>query len=497
MESIWETLLHFKEGLPVRKDLDFRVGCRQCKCSACEFATEDPTTFLAAIGSADLVEHDILDPLLRGLYQDIQLHKENGSKALPYFPLLRDFETFLAGNTNSSHLPLCFGLDLLLQSFGKGGQIDACPSGDEGPVTERSSSSIVKNARKARLHALKLSFGFITSLKTTLDGPNMPCICFKANGTSVISTVCEWHNALNRFTRTKRFDLLYHSPWISGWHAMTNLARTSMCGSKLWHYGYFVGTVMHIYNALALSGLLRPTQLPLLESICETYTEALFMGSRSTHNVLSCWRRWGGARVSQTSYHKRANVSNGHRRWDLCSVPDSSHGSANPKRSYHPSRVSLFSALVDIDCRIDSDLVVVARHHTTGKTSTQSLDKKDQDMSFAEKLELVQAAVLREFDNSVLPLARINHVAVYHACMRFMRALSDAHHDERIDYICKCPAEACLQACDTYLKRCMLASGPKPKLLGCRICDSCVDLLLAEFEGKKVDEFLWDVSLPV
>lgn len=120
----------------------------------------------------------------------------------------------------------------------------------------------------------------------------------------------------------------------------------------------------------------------------------------------------------------------------------------------------------------------------------------NNDGLLAVFVEKVQAALVKELQDDIVPVARINHFAVYHACMRVMRKISEANHDVDPGYICKCATELCLKECEVYLKSCSTRTGRRRSRIEHRkACDSCLEYLQEEFAGKGVDKFLWDVSL--
>ena len=120
----------------------------------------------------------------------------------------------------------------------------------------------------------------------------------------------------------------------------------------------------------------------------------------------------------------------------------------------------------------------------------------EQGKPLADHVESIQAAVLKEFEGSTVPVARINYFAVYRACMQVMWNISEANHDEPQKGICKCPAEFCLRECNDYLQRCQLAGGKRHSRCARRkTTDSCLQIISERFGGTSVDDFLWDVSL--
>lgn len=117
-----------------------------------------------------------------------------------------------------------------------------------------------------------------------------------------------------------------------------------------------------------------------------------------------------------------------------------------------------------------------------------------EDGSYPEYLERVQAAVLEEFRAPGIPVARINYLTIYQASVQAMDLISKANHEEDPGCICRCPAELCLRECDAVLKHRLAASSRRASVaIEESASKSCLEHLMAVFGGKSTDDFLWDV----
>ncbi|TAQ87622.1 hypothetical protein B7494_g4046 [Chlorociboria aeruginascens] len=458
-QSAWKELCLFRESLCyVDEVYDFSDNPSQNhRMPSQNFPYEDPVKFLTqGTAESDIkpeeADQKCLQALLRGLYQALKQYKGPQSQTPFTTPLMRDFDSFLqeskSGNSPpANHCGLCFGLHLLLESYksycGTDRAKDLAVS--QTSMIPRSSS----HARKPRLQSLRFAADLKENVKYIVKGPYTPCTCQRVNNFSVVDLAIGSHALLESFITTKRFDFFYQAPWVSGVHAMEGLARGADCGWRVWHYGYFVGTTLHVYNALMQAKLMEATAIPILESLCDIYEDALFMGKRSAHNVLSCWQRWSGGKVRVPTHRRRTHDIGNTRKWNFCSVADSSHGGNNANRSFNPAKVSLFSLLAESQCIFDDKILAWVYLPKNKRKKYQAKDiakakKTMEEGSISKYVDRMQAAVLDDFRNSEVPVARINYFAVYRACLETMHAISDANHEEDPGYIYEVWVPTCI-----------------------------------------------------
>ncbi|KAF2101264.1 hypothetical protein NA57DRAFT_72706 [Rhizodiscina lignyota] len=504
LQIIWEELCQFK--LSRKDEPSYCCPCKTCGGLSAKFPKHDPKDFfgLDPIERNDATNDSHIraayQAFLRGIYEELRSFGHHVKRVA----FLKDFEDFILEKDTCvvgqrDCCTLCFGIHLLYESS-KSFHDSAGRSEDSHNSQEPKSGTGCMSS--PRVHSLKFACELLTQIKKTLEGGNVPCTCLQINGSSVVSLLLETTGSLNGFVKTPRFDLFYQAPWACGAHELGHLAQCSDVGSKTWHFSYLVGTLLHAYNALVQAKLLDPTAIPLLEALCELYEDVLFMGKRSNNNVFSCWQRWAGGKVVRPPHRSKTElnqVATTDKKWHLCSIPDPSGGGNRWSRSFDPQRISLFSTLA---ARSALDDEVVAwiylppekRHRYQDKDIFRAKELFKQEPLLAHYVERVQAALLEEYQGS-FPVARINYIAIYEACVQTMRRISDANHDEKLEYICKCPAEACLRECDIFLKRRFMNSSRRGvEIKDKKACDSFIEHLIEGFGGHSIEDFLWDVS---
>lgn len=357
LQFIWQELSRYRETIRSKNCQLSHTRCLKCGIVPHKSIYEDPMQYLGTrkcdqkgMEFDNIIDHQVYSSLFRALNHQIQYTNGHGSRCSQQVPLIDDFRAFITDDDATlppqvNHNSICFGLYLLKTTFQEFHEQmfvnEKLNLNTAGSICHTKSGM----GRLPRLHALKLCSDFSKATKTTLESPNVPCSCMKIHGSMLLTHLADSASIFEGFVRTVNFDLLHQNPWISGTHAARNLARASDCGSMLWHYGYFVGTVLHVYNALTQTKLSESSSMPILEALCDIYKDSLFLGRRSTHNVHSCWQRWTGAKI-MPKHHREQIVTDGiEKKWHLCAVHDKSHGGDTESRSFAPKRVSLFSLL--------------------------------------------------------------------------------------------------------------------------------------------------------
>lgn len=178
------------------------------------------------------------------------------------------------------------------------------------------------------------------------------CGCFKVESRSIQTLVLWWQEIFHNFANTKNFDLYHQAPWTSGCHMARTLTKASFLGSQVWHYGYYVGTVLHMYHSLITLDFMSRDEIPLLENLCNIFERQLFLDKRPCRNISSCYQRWVGSVIEfpkercQSMHSHADNLVGGRdKKWKMKHIRDKSQGGDNPLRNYNPCKVSLFSLL--------------------------------------------------------------------------------------------------------------------------------------------------------
>lgn len=192
--------------------------------------------------------------------------------------------------------------------------------------------------------------------------PNAPCGCLRIATFGVAELLITSQFVLHQFINTKRFDIFYLNPWVSGLHMVENLHRASDFGAKAWHHAYYVGTTFHIYQTLLALEVIQPTDFPLMEKLCSRFEDTVFLGQRPSRNLLSCYQRWTGGSLSFPKGHCNGmhthSDSNGMgKKWKMKYVKDNSQGGNHPNRGFDPIKISLFSLLWSRNFALDDDIL--------------------------------------------------------------------------------------------------------------------------------------------
>lgn len=192
--------------------------------------------------------------------------------------------------------------------------------------------------------------------------PNAPCGCLRIGSYGIANLLITSQALLNRFVDTKRFDIFYQNPWVSGQHMFENLVRASDFGAKAWHHAYYVGTTLHVYHTLLALEVINPADFPLMESLCSRFEGMVFLGQRPSRNLLSCYQRWSGGCLSFPKGHCNGMHTHDHsngmgKRWRMRWVKDVSQGGDNPNRGFNPMKISLFSLLSTRNFILDDDVL--------------------------------------------------------------------------------------------------------------------------------------------
>ncbi|KAH8898503.1 hypothetical protein GQ53DRAFT_418405 [Thozetella sp. PMI_491] len=515
----WRALVLYQKNLENSREHD--SICSNCGMPPKKPHFEDPVEFLVCqklknIEYFETEEKQLEDAEVSGFLRLIQdIHQtiywiqssEELGRARRQIPLLGDLLLFLKdrsqyGSPRSNLCALAFGLCLFLESYKSVCGIDSTPNSPGCSHESTASRRLSFDARYARLASLGFSIQVKKHLGRILESGDMPCNCLKVNGRPVVPLLIGYHQLMDSFITTKRFDLFYQAPWVSGDHHLEEITRAADYGSKAWHYGYFIGTVLHMYSALVQVGQLEPNGIPVLEALCNTFEDAVFLGKRSTHNVLGCWQRWTGGKIKTMAHRSQTSATLGlsDQKWHFCSVPDASHGGDQRFRSFNPSNVSLLSLLAEVQSPLDDRVVAWIYLPKTKRKKYQPRDivkaraMLQADGTYTAYMERIQSALRDEFTTGVLPIARLNYFSVYHASLKAMRLISQANHKEDPGYICNCPAEMCLRECNAILKQRLVWSGRRDSLASGRsACESCREQLLRTFGDKKPNDFLWNM----
>lgn len=331
--------------------------------------------------------------------------------------------------------------------------------------------------------------------------PNAPCGCLRVGNYAVANLLLTSQALLNQFIDTKRFDIFYQNPWVSGLHMFENLVRASDFGAKAWHHAYYVGTTLHIYHTLLALEVINPADFPLMETLCSRFEGMVFLGQRPSRNLLSCYQRWSGGCLSFPKGHCNGmhthNHSNGmEKRWRMRWVKDVSQGGDHPNRGFNPMKISLFSLLSTRNFVLDDDVLAWVHcskpwQKASKKDIQEARRKRDGDFFIARSVEAVQEKILEEFRGD-FPIAKMNYFAIYELCVEIMKHIHEAEHPARDpDQICSCVAGRLLGAADQYLDDMHVFKVYQERSL----LERCKKGFEETLQNKSVSNCFWDLGL--
>lgn len=195
-----------------------------------------------------------------------------------------------------------------------------------------------------------------------MGNPNAPCGCLRIESSGVAHQLLYSEFCLKQFRETKRFDIYYQAPWTSGQHMVKHLAGASALGGRAWHHAYYVGTALHIYDTLLKLEVIKSTDFPLMERLCDIFEAMVFLGHRPSRNLLSCYQRWSGGCLNFpkghcNGMHTHSHSGNMGKKWSMKFVKDVSQGGNHPNRGFDPGKISLFSLLEAHNFALDDDIL--------------------------------------------------------------------------------------------------------------------------------------------
>ncbi|KAG8531266.1 uncharacterized protein KY384_004624 [Bacidia gigantensis] len=136
-----------------------------------------------------------------------------------------------------------------------------------------------KPASLCRLQALKFAQAALPSIDAVLDSPTMPCRCHGTLAYHLENVKLDF----TYYLKLKQFDLFFQSPWVCGSHIVEMLHILHYYGLRLFAYRRYVGSVIHMYNALRQMTDFEPIEV--LEDMSATFSDLFFPGGRPTRRL--------------------------------------------------------------------------------------------------------------------------------------------------------------------------------------------------------------------
>ena len=280
IKQAWDLLLKFK-----------RSRCeRQHDKELC--TVPKPSEIILRKGAdAAPMDHEFLTMILQNLEQHVQASCRPTCIVRLGTPVYADIGYFFTHDENETNGIRCsYALQVLLDTY--------------------SSYLLASNRARApsccRSQALKFAQEAIPSIRTVLDDSSMPCRCCQTLAFHLENV----RQDFEAFLQERRFDLYFQSPWVCGSHILEMLDLLFYYGLRLFSYRHYVGSVLHVYNILRECTGLQP--IPLLENLCNAFSDILFPGGRPSHSFKACCFRYMGGRL-RFNPHMSDHRSGSHR----------------------------------------------------------------------------------------------------------------------------------------------------------------------------------------
>ena len=346
-------------------------------------------------------EHITMDLMLKTM-KKLLCNEDELSKdlTLDMNPLLVDVKNYLDSESKLVTSSLVFGMQLLVESFKS---FRFC----EGAI-----QSI--NCRTVALRFAQEVNGF---LKDSIDNESrMGCMCYTCGDAGFYGHLLLLQNQLSDYVGQTRFDLYYQTPWVAGQHMQEILSLATYYGLELCDRYNYLAAVLHLYNLLVQLQILRD-KIPLLESLCSSLGDSIFLGSLPSRNYHSRFIRYLGGRLDL------GNASVYQHQACRLKMPKSVRTGSEPTRRLLPSQISRFYEMENRRYRIDADkwtdIYQAKKQSKATRQEKARIVDKIHSNSFAVSLLQLTDYAAPEFSGD-FPIARTNYFAIHLVCMRVL-----------------------------------------------------------------------------
>ena len=350
-------------------------------------------------------EHITMDLMLKTMKQ-LLCKEDKGYKEfkLDINPLLVDVKGYLDSESKLVTTSLVFGMQLLVESFKS---FRFCEGAIQGI-----------NCRTVALRFAQEVNGF---LKDLIDNESTKsCICRRCGGADLYGHLLLFQTDLQDYVGQTRFDLYYQTPWVAGQHMQEILSLSTYYGIQLCDRYNYLAAVLHLYNLLVQLQILKD-KIPLLESLCSSLRDSIFLGSFPSRKYHSHFLRYLGGRLDI------GNASGHQHQACRLKMPKSVITRSEPTRRLLPGQISRFYDMENRRYRIDADKwVEVYQAKKQSKASRQEkaiVSDRIHSHSFAVSLLQLKDYAAPEFSGD-LPIARINYFALHLVCMQVLEKIA-------------------------------------------------------------------------
>ena len=277
-----------------------------------------------------------------------------------------------------------------------------------------------------RILALEFALEVNRSLNAIIaDEGTTGCRCPSCGGVNLYNNLQLLKLQLDDYVGQTRFDLFYRTPWVAGQHMQEILSLATYYGLSLCERQSYVAAVLHLYNLLVQLKVLQD-KIPLLEGLCASLRDSIFLGSHPCRSYHSHFVRCLGGRLEfhDTSGHQD-------QAWRL-KMPKAVSTEGQPTGRLVPSQISRFYDIENRRYAIDTerwtDIYQVKKQPKATRQEMARIEERIRSNSFAVSLLQLKEYAAPEFSGD-FPIARINYFAVHLSCMRILEKITSLEED--------------------------------------------------------------------
>ncbi|KAK3628344.1 hypothetical protein LTR56_017543 [Elasticomyces elasticus] len=423
--------------------------------------------------------------------QDCEDGKPNLDDISVANPLLVDTMKFMESGKAIPRTELVFGLQLLLETgksfFWK----------DEKP-----------NPVNIRLKALQLA-NEVKQTALRIIKNEAEAGMYRNVQVKYFDALQAFHNKLEIFTGTARFDLYYQMPWTAGMQLSETLYGALEFGVALCRTRGIFGQMLHVYNVARHFD--KTPSSPLLEQLCDLFIDQIFLGERPKKNFQNILlRSMGGDLQSRAKTSK-----NGRKDWEgkfHIGAPKSLMDGAEDNKRLQAYEWSFFDELRGAspafygNGEFYAKLFTDRRAKKVTEKQRMNMEQKMHDMLYALTLERIKDAAMPEFTGP-FPVAKINYFKLYELACEVLTEIAARYQQklpvelkiyEAENLIQPAPADACAGSSyvtvlmqDVDIRMGHGRTGEKAALQahsGLKLVGNAFNKCLS---GKTVEHFLW------
>ena len=220
-------------------------------------------------------------------------------------------------------------------------------------------------------------------------------------------------------------------------------------GLRLCERYNYLAAVLHLYNLLVQLNLLQD-KIPLLESLCSSLRDSIFLESLPSRNYHSHFVRYLGGRLDI------GNASGHQHQACRLKIPRTVSTESEPTRRLVPSQISRFYEMENRRYTIDidkwTDIYQAKKQSKATRQEKAKVEEIIHKNSFAVSLLQLKDYAAPEFCG-YFPIARINYFAVHLVCMRVLERIASLEDDRLLTGTKLLPASIGMQLVTDLLQK--------------------------------------------